>query len=216
MSRVGDPRVRDAVEETRQALSDLIDPQVRGFLGDDLRVTQRTAPSLLAQLRDAIANSKGAGGVRAKSRPIPIAADAVDLLGVIARGTEGLIVQMSARPSSYRLEDRLRAVVDAAALWDDPEVIHVVRGALSSWANKIRTLLDPPRRMHLAAPCPECGVSMVLRRDESVGEDVRSPALQVDGRSGCDCLACGRHWAPEQFEFLARVLGCPPPGVPAA
>jgi hypothetical protein len=207
-----------ALDEMRVALADLVDPVQRGFLEGDLKVKQRVAPSLLNQLRSQVGNSSGRGGAPGKTAPIPINADALDLLNTIAWGTDDLVRLADVAPEVASVEGRLKAVAAAAGGWTDLEAVHGVRLALSGWVRAIRTLLDPPKRLYLAAPCPRCERSMVWRRDESIGEDVQQPALQVDGIEGCTCLACGAHWPPTLFEHLASVLGCPPidRGEPAA
>jgi hypothetical protein len=207
-----------AMDEVRVALSDLTAPSVRGQWRDDGTVSRHRAPSLLDQLRSQVGNSSGRGGAPGKTAPIPINADALDLLNTITWGTDDLVRLADVSPDVASVEGRLKAVAAAAGGWTDLEAVHGVRLALSGWVRAIRTLLDPPKRLYLAAPCPRCEQSMVWRRDESIGEDVQQPALQVDGIEGCTCLACGAHWPPQLFEHLASVLGCPPidRGEPAA
>jgi hypothetical protein len=206
-----DPRLlHKAIDDTRAALVDLCHPIIRGFLNGNLSVDQRIAPSLLDQLRRAVGNTSSSGGAPGRSAPIPISADALDLLETITVGARKLVELAGATPDGASIEQRLRAAVAAAGQSTDLQVVQGVRFALAGWVRAIHNLLDPPKRIYLAAPCPACGSSMVWRRDESIGEDVQQPALQVDGKSGCDCLACGEHWPPSLFEHLARVLGCPP------
>lgn len=215
----GDLRLlHKAMDETRAALADLVAPSVRGQWRDDGTVSRHRAPSLLNQLRSQVGNSSGRGGAPGKTAPIPINADALDLLNTITWGAGELLELAEARSEHPNVEARLRAVVAVAGGWTDLEAVHGVRLSLAGWVRAIRALLDPPKRLYLAAPCPRCEQSMVWRRDESIGEDVQQPALQVDGIDGCTCLSCGAHWAPELFEHLASVLGCPPidRGEPAA
>ncbi|MCH9735647.1 MAG: hypothetical protein K0U78_14045 [Actinomycetia bacterium] len=58
----------------------------------------------------------------------------------------------------------------------------------------------------LRMPCPSCGSRLSYRRS-SGGEPVRSDALRVS-EDGCDCLVCRATWSPDQFPWLARLLGC--------
>lgn len=54
-----DPRVLNRTrEETRDALHDLVDPIVRAFLTDTMEMSRRQAPSLLDQLREAVATGR--------------------------------------------------------------------------------------------------------------------------------------------------------------
>jgi hypothetical protein len=59
----------------------------------------------------------------------------------------------------------------------------------------------------LELPCPRCGARFAYRRD-STGESVRVWALRASV-DGCMCLACRALWPPDQFDWLARLLGCP-------
>lgn len=210
-------RVRD---ECRDALHDLCDPQVRTYMREDIDpatgamlgfkgVTRHVGLSLLGQLRAAVSSSTSRGGAAGKSAPIPISTDAHDLLTSISKSTAKLEELAGLPAGAGWLGDRLRAVVREAGQWTDLEAVLGVRLALTKWVHSITTLLDPPRRWHIAAACPECQRSVVWRRDESLGEHVQQAALQVDGKTGCDCLACGAHWPPSHFEHLARVLGFP-------
>lgn len=219
-----DPRVlRQAIDDTRYSLAELIRPQVRSIVREKVdpktgRVlgiagtTRHPVPPLLQQLRRAVESSKTSGGGPSKSAPIPISADAHDLLTSITDRAARMAELWQARPDSNSIEDRLRAVVTLAGQSTDLEAVHGVRLPLAKWVASIKALFDPPKRLYLAAPCPRCEVSMVWRRDESIGESVQQPALQVDGKEGCNCLSCGAHWPPNLFEHLASVLGCPPIG----
>lgn len=60
----------------------------------------------------------------------------------------------------------------------------------------------------LRLPCPSCGAAVVHRRNGS-GEQVRGWALKAS-ETGCECSACRAFWPSDQFEFLARLLGCAP------
>lgn len=201
--------LRQLQDDTRKALAELVDPIRRGQWRDDGTVSQHTAPSLLDQLREEVGNSSNRGA-RRKSTPIPISADAVDLLNTIGAGTIYLVAQADAVPEGISIEAGLRAVVAKAGQWTELEPIAGVKYALTGWVKAIRLLLDPPRRLHIAKPCPRCNRLMVWRRDEAIGEDVQQHVLSIDPATGCDCLHCGAHWPPEQFEFLASLLGCPP------
>lgn len=213
--------LRAAIDDTRRHLSELVSPQIRSYpretidpetgavLGID-GLTRHPVSSLLQQLRHAVASSTSRGGGPSKYAPIPISADAYDLLTSITSRTARLVELWQARPDSTSVEDRLRAVVCEVGQSTDLDAVHGARLALARWVQAIQALLDPPKHLYLAAPCPQCDTSMVWRHDDSTGEDVQRPALQVDGKEGCACLNCGAHWPPSHFEHLASVLGCPP------
>lgn len=63
------------------------------------------------------------------------------------------------------------------------------------------------RRRRWRCRAPAVRTSWAYRRGH--GEQVRVRALRVS-ESGCECLACGAFWAPERFEWLAKLLGCTP------
>lgn len=223
MTTPSDPRLlRKAIDDTRHHLAELTNPQVRSYVRDQVdedgtvvgigETTRHPVPSLLQQLRRAVASTNSSGGGPSKHAPIPISADAHDLLADITLRSAELVLMAGARPASNSIEDRLAAVVREAGQWTDYEAVAGVRLALSKWVARIHDLLDPPKRLYLAAPCPRCEVSMVWRRDDATGESVQQPALQVDGKTGCTCLNCAAHWDPSLFEHLASVLGCPPLG----
>ena len=108
-------------------------------------------------------------------------------------------------PSEGSTPARLREV--AARRWrpQDTRLVTAMTEEIRSWSIAVRTLLDPPRVMTVAAPCPACGTHKVYR--SIAGESVRVPALQLVAEKGCSCLACGTSWAPDRYLFLCRLLG---------
>ena len=72
-----------------------------------------------------------------------------------------------------------------------------------------RQIIDPPPRLSLAMPCPECGTRTVYRPD-SGGDVVRQPALAISDE-GCRCQHCRTLWPPESYRLLAKVLQLPDP-----
>jgi hypothetical protein len=81
---------------------------------------------------------------------------------------------------------------------------------VAAMAVEVRRLLEPPPRMEVKASCPGCGERVVRRQVD--GEWVRTAALHLDVEVGCTCLACGIHYRPDQFTWLATLLGCTPVG----
>lgn len=218
-----DPRIlHKAREETRDALHDLCDPIKRGFLTDSMTVSQHVAPSLLDQLREAVATGRERGAGR-RGLGLPISVDAHDLLTEIGRRTIWLVRETGATPAGQDVEPNLREVVASCGLSLDLESVLGVRGFLRAWTNSIRTLFDPPKRWALwGFSCPECDEHTVWRLDDSDGEEKRTAALEVaftetDGGEqrirDVHCLACQEEWVPSQLLFLGRLLGCEIPGV---
>src|SRR5262249_13326036 len=78
---------------------------------------------------------------------------------------------------------------------------------LAHWTIAATELLAPEPRVFLPMPCPRCGARFAYRFNSS-GEQVRTGgALRVSER-GCECGACHAHWQPEEFHWLARLIGC--------
>jgi hypothetical protein len=217
---VSDPRLLHKVmEDARDALHDLCDPPKRSVWREDGTLTRHTADSLLAQLRDEVANSSNRGGRRRSSNSSPVGVDALDLWNTIATGALFLAAQTGAHLDGVEVEHVLRASVAAAGVLTDVEAVLGVRNALEGWLKAIRTLLDPPKRVSLwgqACPMETCGNTTVWRQDESDGEVKRTAALEIvleEDQLGarvakeCRCLACNEVWPRNRLLFLARLLG---------
>lgn len=218
-----DPRLLHKTrEEVRQAHAELVNPIKRGFLTDSMEVSTHLAPSLLNQLRQAVATGLEKGS-RGKGTPLPISTDAHDLLVTITRQSMWMLHKMGMRPASRDIESNLREAVASCGLSSDVEAILGVRGLLRAWVYSIRSMFDPPKRIQLwGHTCPECDSREVWRLDESDGEEKRSAALEVsftESDTGdrkiryVQCLSCMEEWKPNQLMFLGRLLGCSIPGV---
>ena len=82
---------------------------------------------------------------------------------------------------------------------------------LARWVLAGQELLTPATKIFLS-PCPNCGARVAYRRNDA-GERVQTKALKVT-EVECRCQACGACWEPDQYHFLARLLGGPAlPGV---
>jgi hypothetical protein len=193
-----------ALADLRAALHDLIDPVERKVLRDSGIATSHRAPSLLDQLRAAASTSGESGrGGRGGRSTIPVDPAAVDLMGEIATGVEDMHAR-ALEHSRPTVEDLLRGAVAMVERWDDPVAIDWAVGWLGHWRRAVLAQLDPPRRYHLAAPCPACHVTMVTRHNGT--EDVQTPTLLIDTTTGAECQSCGAHWTRDQFEHLNLVI----------
>lgn len=104
--------------------------------------------------------------------------------------------------------DRLRRLRDRKWTPDDVELLEKHTEQIVKWTVAAVELLgDRPPTVALRLPCPSCGTKHVRGRN-GVGESVRRWALSVS-ENGARCAACDAEWSPDQFEFLARLLGCP-------
>jgi hypothetical protein len=173
---------------------------------DDGSITRQHVPGLLRQLASAIGNSnERLGYVRSKDgRPIVISVQAFDLMTGIERITrlwnrdQDIAVRIS-RTVAALCTRSTDAIPDA----------HSIARHLATWVRLINELFEPPRRLHLAAACPECGKATVTRMDG--GERVIGPALQISRVANghqCECMACGARWPDSHFLLLSQVLGC--------
>lgn len=115
-------------------------------------------------------------------------------------------------PHAKSTVDRLHQLAARSFRPQDCGQIDGYCAQLQQWAVVAAELLDREAKVFLPMPCPRCG-ARVAYRSSTYGERVRSRALRVTS-SGCTCLACGATWGPDQFHWLARLLGCPVlPGV---
>jgi hypothetical protein len=102
--------------------------------------------------------------------------------------------------------DRLHQLIGRGYRPQDVALITGYSDRLQWWAITTTELLAPEARVYLRQPCPACGAHHCYR-DRS-DERVRAPALKVS-ETGCWCGACQAFWSPDQFHWLARLLGCP-------
>lgn len=197
-----------ALAELHQAIDKLVEPQIEW--ADDRIVT---SPSLYRQIHAVVAGMQGSGnGHAARSMP-PVWCDAVDILNAIETALDAWRlppILLPEPPYAPGTPNRIRKLAKRAWRPQDTERVHKLAKALNEWADEIDLKLNPPRRLHIAAACPECGATTVKHRD-ATGEMVNGPALTVIADYGCTCLECGTHWSPELYRLLAKVLECPLP-----
>jgi len=111
-------------------------------------------------------------------------------------------------PNGKGTVERLRQVAGQDRRPQDCELLDGYSATVEAWTVKAAELLgDIAPEVSLRLPCPSCGSRFNYRPNGS-GETVRSWALRVS-ESGARCQCCHATWLPEQFEFLAKLLGCP-------
>lgn len=199
--------LRELHDLLRTACADLVDPVPREVTDPwDGSVAVHETDSLLTQLEDAAGSSSMSGGGPSKSQPIPIDPDAVDLYREIEATTAEWCTEAT-------VELRIRTGVNLAGQWTAEADVHWVLGRLERWVTQIREHFNPKPRYHLAAPCPACGKRMAWRKDETTGETVQRPALDLQqvGEGAernweCACLACGHRWPHGNLDHLALVI----------
>lgn len=201
----GQPAAKDGhlpstVERLTAAIAALCDP-IKGYV-DNRRYE---GDPLYVQLRESLPGNRGTGGTNTGFTGCWITA--LDLLteidGTTAAWTwtRGADLTRSGPATIVRLhhleQHRFRP--------QDCAAINQISDICEQWVASIKALLDPPPRVGLPSPCPQCGARIVYRHDS--GELVRQAALQI-GPQGCQCGRCRTVWAPDAFVFLAtRLLG---------
>lgn len=168
-------------------------------------------PALLDELRAAVTpgNSGSAGG--ASGPPIPINAEAVDMLAQMEAQAKVDFQEMTGVRWVGTLRELLwcTSLMDLAPEWD----VYLGRVTLD-WIDQITTFLWPvkPRRKLTGKTCPACGLSLH-------GED-RAVALSlgcwdVDGNLAkigdwdIACGSCGAEWSGDQVSWLLKALDTP-------
>jgi hypothetical protein len=102
--------------------------------------------------------------------------------------------------------DRLHRLVGRGWRPGDVAAMDDISARLERWTIEASQLLgDAAVAVALRLPCPTCGSRFVHRH--RAGESVRSDAMRVS-ELGAECLACEASWSPDEFHFLARLLGC--------
>lgn len=175
---------------------------------DDGTTTRQRIPGLITQLQAAIGNSGERKRVirRKRGLPIVISVQAFDIMSNIDRTTK----QWSkARAIPHRITLKVADLCTRST--DAIGDMHYVSRYLDSWVRLITELFDPPKRIHLAAPCPECRETTVRLYHMDDAEYVLTPALQIiktgNGHE-CECFSCGTVWPDSSFLLLAKILGC--------
>jgi len=158
------------------------------------------APSLYDQLRSDLAGTQGDTRTPAKSLP-PVHIDALELL----KDIDGKARTWTGR-NGNTTPDRLFMLINKHFRPQDTKQVTEMATTVDRWCETICNLLDPRSQLHISAPCPSCGKSVIYRRD-SGGDLVREEALKWTPVAGFECQACKASWSPLQTLFFARLLG---------
>jgi hypothetical protein len=171
------------------------------------------ADPLLVQLRMAStpSSSGDGGGSSSAGAPIPLNADAHDLLERIREETS--TQWWYTHPIHHgagrgTLGGELLAWVRAAR---SNEILTLGAEVITTrWVTDIKALFNPQYRRPLPGVCPnkKCRASRVLDREES-GEHFYKPVLAKlyddDGElTGIECGNCGASWTPDEMKELVR------------
>lgn len=193
--RLPDGDLPAALVKLRDAIDALIEPQL-SFMEGKLR----QADSLYMQLWDA-SPAEQIAGRRELSATAVMWIDALRLRMEIDTRVEITQPMFQGVPPTV---GRLREIRKRA--WKPQETVYVdkLAAALEEWIEEITDLLNPDPKWTIAAACPACG-KRTIHRDDSAGERVRQPALQITAE-GCICMACRYTWGVERFQLLAAAL----------
>lgn len=200
--------LRTLRDKLREDCVTLTDSRECDVTRDDGSITRHATPGLIQQLSQAIAHSGETRPVLRRKRglPIVISVQAFDIMADIERVTKKW-------DTSKAIHQRIAHTVAELCREDTNAIprMRIVSGYLDSWVRLIRELFEPPRRLHLAAPCPACTETTVTVYHADDRESVLAPALQItytkDGHV-CECYACGAIWPETHFLLLAQILGC--------
>ena len=153
-----------------------------------------TEVALLVLLDQAVGSSSGKGSASGGADPSTrslVDGTALELRASIESAvTEGL-ARLGCTSSRGTLAERAGVWLGALP----PGGYATLEPVLARWVEAIRTLLDPPQRVHLrGVHCSACGYSMVLLDDPiEPGREVQAPALVVTVRAypTAECRVCG-------------------------
>lgn len=209
-----DGQLQPARKALADAISDLIDPRPQptdqGLQWLDSRYSD---------LREALTAQRIGSSHKPASKP-PGWLDAIELLARIDAAVHGW---EPAWPISdcdeYPTIQRLRQL--DARKWRPQDTALVARIAsdIAAFIQAIDKLLEPPRIIYLANPCPECAKTETYRKPEAAGEPpIRVAALQITYDATCDgdhkdthiqasCNHCRTIWTKDQLGILGRRIG---------
>lgn len=196
-------RIRRLHTELRELVRVLVDAVVVVQTKEDGSTAEVECPCLLDQLQEAIGTglerTRGGGGSSAFGSKVPVSVGALDLWQEIQRTWCG-----TGSPKTRSVHEALRFIPEWVQGWTDIDQLSEVVERVRWTVHAIQNLLDPPKKIHISAPCPSCGEKMV--RSLSAGEWVQIPALWIEMSVGCTCLACGKMWPVSEYSALAQQI----------
>jgi len=168
-------------------------------------------PALLDELRAAVTPGNSMSGGGASGPPIPINADALDLLREIEQTAKSDYYEMA---GVQWTKDLARLLPWIVSLDLTPEWSAYLERVSLEWIDAITTLIWPvkPRRKLTGKTCPSCGLSM--HGDErkvtlSLGCWDSEGNLAKIGDWDIECAGCGAGWSGDQVSWLLKALDTP-------
>lgn len=200
MDQLTKRRLRDAIRSSTVSLVDHVEIEVDH---DDLGKVTYTAPGLLKQLQEAVANGRESGAPsKGSAKRIPIAVNAHDLNMKI------MLETLYWSPKGSVINGVIDTTNWVCRIGTDKDLVDW-DGLTKEWVKSIKDLFDPPTKMHISAPCPQCNATSARLYHIGDKEYVRVPALQImQGALGtvCKCFECGTEWPEDRFLLLANAI----------
>jgi hypothetical protein len=168
-------------------------------------------PALLDDLRNAVTPGNSMSGGGASGPPIPINAEALDLLHEIETAAKADYYEMTGVQWIKSVSELLPWV---ASLDLTPEWRAYLEHVTSDWIDRINTMLWPvkPRRKLTGKVCPSCGQSTYGEERKvclSLGCWDPDGQMAKIGDWDIECAACNAAWAGDQVSWLLRALDTP-------
>lgn len=192
-------------------LADHVHQLVREHLKTGPDGKAHKVPALLDELRGAVTPGNSMSGGGASGPPIPINAEALDLLREIEATAKGDYYEMTGVRWIKDLDALLPWMVNLDLT---PEWSAYLERVSLEWIDQISAMLWPvkPRRKLTGKTCPSCGQS--LHGDErkvalSLGCWDDDGNLAKIGDWDIACAGCGAEWSGDQVSWLLRALDTP-------
>lgn len=168
-------------------------------------------PALLAELRNAVTPGNSMSGGGASGPPIPINAEALDLLREIETAAKSDYYEMTGVQWTKTVDALLPWV---AGLDLTPEWHTYLEQVTIGWIDQINEMLWPvkPRRKLTGKTCPACGQSFHGEERKvalSLGCWDTDGNLAKIGDWDIACAGCGAEWSGDQVSWLLRALDTP-------
>ena len=168
-------------------------------------------PALLDELRNAVTPGNSMSGGGASGPPIPINAEALDLLREIEAAAKADYYEMTGVQWIKSIGELLPWV---ASLDLTPEWRAYLEHVTSDWIDQISAMLWPvkPRRKLTGKTCPSCGLAMHGEERKvalSLGCWDEDGNLAKIGDWDIACAGCGAEWSGDQVSWLLRALDTP-------
>lgn len=165
--------------------------------------------SLYHQLADAITANRGGGISGVFAARLPLWAAGLDLLIKIDATTKRWHPDYDPTSPENPTVLRLQALDTRTWRPQDTSDVETIATTITGWCDQIAAFFAA-KPLELTEPCPRCRAKWAYRDTDGDGKPIRQRALHVT----VDRAACGNchaTWPPDQFQFLGKLLRCPPP-----